>query len=168
MHHNHHMVRYEDRFSGKLFEAPEMKTNEGIWCLKLNDELLVRGTSNWKDGGDLSRVKDRLKQGDVLGDSGGGWVEGFFDHHIRPVIEASTTPINFHPADIPKACAEFWNINCVFSYEKIDTRHDQWWKSLQRDGPFEDVRELEGDGRIHGYVNFRKNFYDPFNKFYED
>ena len=158
MHHNHHMVRYEDRFSGKLFEAPEMKTNEGIWCLKLNDELLVRGTSNWKDGGDLSRVKDRLKQGDVLGDSGGTWVERFFDHHIRPVIEASTTPINFHPADIPKACAEFWEINCVYSHEKIDTRQDKWWKSLQPDGPFEDLRGLEDTEFNLGLLNYQKDY----------
>ena len=126
MHHNHHMVRYEDRFSGKLFEAPEMKTNEGIWCLKLNDELLVRGTSHWKYEGNLERVVTRLMQGDVRGDSHGRWVEEFFDHHIRPVIEAGPNPIHFHPADIPKP-SDFsrdhrLQINCSEADAQMETQ----------------------------------------------
>ena len=165
MHHAHYMARYyESRLSGKLSQAhanlsswPNIKG--GIWCLKLNDELLVRGTSHWKDEGNLQRVVTRLKQGDVLGDTKGKWVQEFFDHHIRPVIEAGPNPIHFHPADIPKACAEFWEINCVYSHERVDFRNVKWNKSLQPDGPFEDLRVLEEDiHQGHWYVNYKKDY----------
>ena len=164
MHHAHYMARYyEGRFSGKLSQAHANlnswpKIREGIWCLKLNDELLVRGTSHWKYEGNLERVVTRLMQGDVRGDSHGRWVEEFFDHHIRPVIEAGPNPIHFHPADIPKACAEFWEINCVYSHEKIDTRQDKWWKSLQPDGPFEDLRELEDTELYRHILEYEKDY----------
>ena len=156
-----HMASYGGRecFTGNLFNVDTTKPlpNEGIWCLKLNDELLLRGKSNWKDGKwNLTGTINQIKQGDI----DEKWVKDFFNHHISPVLESSEIPVKFHPADIPKACAKFWNTNCVFSYEKIDTRKKEWWKSLQHDGPFEDLREAEGGymGLEPSGLNYQKDF----------
>ena len=108
---------------------------------------------------------NRIRQGDVPGNQGDfSFVNDFFNHHIRPVLEVSEFQLNFHPSDIPKACAEFWRINCVLSYEKIDTRYEEWWKYLREDGPFKDVAEDFEQGNIidrgHLHLLYRKDFYD--------
>ena len=150
-----------ERFTGNLFNVDTTKPfpNEGIWCLKLNDELLLRGKSNWKDGKwNLTGDSNQIKRGDF----DEKWVKDFFNHHISPVLESSEIPVKFHPADIPKACAEFWNANCVFSYEEIDTRKEEWWKLLQHGGPFEDLREAEGGymGLEPYGLNYQKDFFE--------
>ena len=164
----HHVASYKHKpsFSGKLTDVDMSYPfpKQGIWCLKLNDELLLRGFTNWKDGmGNLVGTINRLRRGDVPGASD-EWVKNFFNHHIRPVLEVSEIQLNFHPSDIPKACAEFWKINCVFSYEKIDTRLEKWWKYLREDGPFEDVAEYMEQRKIpyqyHHHLMHCKDFYD--------
>ena len=140
--------------------------DQGIWCLKLNDELLLMGYTSWRHGMyNLVGTLNRIRQGDVPGNQGDfSFVNDFFNHHIRPVLEVSEFQINFHPSDIPKVCAEFWRINCVLSYEEIDTRREKWWKYLREDGPFKDVAEDFEQGNIidqnHLHLLYRKDFDD--------
>ena len=130
-------------YRGRLLDATPPKSSEGVWCLEMNGEIIFHGrTTTFKDGGNITSVVRRIQQGEIPGDSKGRKVIRFFEEHIRPILECSAAPSFFHEADIPKACAVFWNINCQFSYEKIDTRKPQWKDHIQHKGLYDRYSRL--------------------------
>ena len=159
-----------DYFIGKLsdidvtFPDKHNYPKEAVWCLKLNEKLLVTGLTNWKAGPEnFVGTINQLRKGRIPGHTG-DWVEKFFQNHIMPVLESSEIPTSVHSADIPNMCAKFWELNCVFCYEKVDTRRHEWWKSFDQDGPFSEISgdpdsDTDYDGStmwdlsIRGHVN---------------